>query len=121
MGKKSKKTTSQTVYFREISIESGEEYSFIENLKNYVVIDSPSVYYLDLNFYPELYKSKYISLRSNRLTLEVRPSASIASSTTSFKFSKLSICPDPWINNSLFATIQLQFVPHVPEFVILWS
>ena len=36
---KSKRTTSQTVYFREISIESGEEYSFIENLKDYVVID----------------------------------------------------------------------------------
>ena len=75
-----KRTTNQTVYFREIALETGEEYSFIENLKNYVVIDSPSVYYLDLNFYPELYKSKYISLRSNRLTLEVRPSASIASS-----------------------------------------
>ena len=38
---KNKRTTSQTVYFREISIESGEEYSFIENLKDYIVIEKP--------------------------------------------------------------------------------
>ena len=34
-----------------------------------------------MSFYPELYKSKYIKLVSNRLTLEIRPSASAASST----------------------------------------
>ena len=29
-----KRTTSQTVYFREISLESQEEYSFVENVKD---------------------------------------------------------------------------------------
>lgn len=76
-----KRTTNQTVYFREISLETGEEYSFVENLKDYVEIKDPSVYYIELNFYPELYKSKYLSLTSNRLTLEVRPSPSVASSS----------------------------------------
>lgn len=76
-----KRTTNQTVYFREISLENGEEYSFIENLKDYIEIPDPSVYYIELNFYPELYKSKYLELKSNRLTLEVRPSPSAASSS----------------------------------------
>ncbi|MCK9169189.1 MAG: hypothetical protein M0P01_02100 [Treponema sp.] len=76
-----KRTTNQTVYFREISLENGEEYSFVENLKDYLIIGEPSIYYIELNFYPELYKSNKIKLVSNRLTLEVRPSPSVASSS----------------------------------------
>lgn len=75
-----KRTTNNTVYFREISLEQGEEYSFVENVKDYLNIEESSVYYLDFTFYPELYKAKYLSLKSNRLTLEVRPSPSSASS-----------------------------------------
>ena len=76
-----KRTSNTTVYFREIALESGEEYSFIENLKDYINIENPSVYYLEMSFYPELYKSKFISINSNRLTLEVRPSPSAVSSS----------------------------------------
>ena len=76
-----KRTTNRTVYFREIALEGGEEYSFIENVKDYIKVEEPSVYYLEMSFYPELYKSKYIKLNSNRLTLEIRPSTSAASST----------------------------------------
>lgn len=75
-----KRTTNQTVYFREISLETGEEYSFVENLKDYIEISEPSVYYVELKFYPELYKSKYLSVTSNRLSLEICPSPSAASS-----------------------------------------
>ena len=75
-----KRTTNQTVYFREIALEQGEEYSFIENVKDYLKIEESSVYYLELFFYPELYKSKYLTLKSNRLTLEIKPSTSAASS-----------------------------------------
>ncbi len=76
-----KRSTNQTVYFREISIEPGEAYSFIENVKDYVQFDEPSIYYLDLVFYPELFKSKYIEITSNRLSLEIRPAPYAASST----------------------------------------
>lgn len=77
-----RRTMQQTVYFREISLESGEEYSFVENLKDFVRITEPGVYYADIVFYPELYKSKLSdSLMSNRLTLEVRPSPNAASSS----------------------------------------
>lgn len=75
-----KRTTDKSIYFREISIENGEEYSFVENLKDYISITDPSIYYVTLKFFPELYKSKYLSLTSNRLTLEVRPSPAAASS-----------------------------------------
>lgn len=76
-----KRSTYQTVYFREIAIEAGETYSFIENVKNYVQIDEPSVYYLEMVFYPELYKSKNIKIESNRLSLDIRPSPSASSSS----------------------------------------
>lgn len=76
-----KRTTNQTVYFREISLESGEEYSFVENLKDYLEVTEPSIYYIRLSFYPELYRNKNVVLTSNRLSLEVRPSPSAASST----------------------------------------
>ena len=76
-----KRTSNTTVYFRELALEQGEEYSFIENLKDYIKIDDSSVYYLEMNFYPELYKSKFVSINSNRLTLEIRPSPSAASSS----------------------------------------
>lgn len=76
-----KRTTNQVVYFREIALESGEEYSFVENVKDYIKITDPSVYYLEMSFYPELYKSNYIYIPTNRLTLEIRPSTGSASST----------------------------------------
>ena len=79
---KIKRTSDQTVYFREIALETVEEYSFVENLKDYIVISEPSIYYFDLNFYPELYKSKFKKLSSNRLTLEINPELSAASSSS---------------------------------------
>ena len=76
-----KRTTNQTVYFREISLESGEEYSFVENVKDYLDITEPSIYYLEVRFYPDLYKNKENTFNSNRLSLEIRPSPLAASST----------------------------------------
>ncbi|OJF77758.1 MAG: hypothetical protein BKP49_01930 [Treponema sp. CETP13] len=76
-----KRTTNQTVYFREIALEPGEEYSFIENLKEYIVINNPAMYYFEVNFYPELYKSKMTKIVSNRLSLEIKPSTDVVGST----------------------------------------
>ncbi len=69
-----KRETDQTVYFREIALEPGEEYSFVENLKEYLDIKEASIYYVTVIFYPELYRKKNTTLVSKRLTLEVRPS-----------------------------------------------
>lgn len=75
-----RRTKNCTVYLREIALEPGEEYSFVENAKEYLKFDDPGVYYLEMRFYPELYKSKYLELKSNRLMLELRPAPSVASS-----------------------------------------
>lgn len=76
-----KRNTNQHIYFREISIETGETYSFVENLKDYITIESPGVYILSADFYPELKRlsnTSEIHLSSNRLGLEVKPSPAAA-------------------------------------------
>ena len=105
-----KRTTNQTVYFREIALEQGEEYSFVENVKSFLKVEEPSVYYLELFFYPELYKSKYLTLKSNRLTLEVRPSPSAVASNfvpvkeTSVEILKpQDISPDKVVEQTIIA------------------
>jgi len=105
-----KRTTNQTVYFREIAIESGEEYSFVENIKDYVQISDPSIYYLEIQFFPELYKTKNAVLLSNRLTLDVKPlpvvSASSKIPSTSISAQVLkpeAISPDKVVEQTIIA------------------
>ena len=76
-----KRTTDRIVYFREIALETGEEYSFVENLKDYVQITEPAIYYFELDFFPELYKSKFNKIESNRLRIDVKPSPSVTGVT----------------------------------------
>jgi hypothetical protein len=76
------RSSSRQVYFREVSIEPGESYAFTENLKDYLSIETPGMYILDCAFYPELKRlsdDSETSVRSNRLTLEVKPSPGAAS------------------------------------------
>lgn len=82
-----KRSQNQPIFFREISLEPGEEYSFIENLKQYIKINDPGIYYLEGFFYPELNrvpqetgeKVSISSIPTNRLSLEVRPNPGAAS------------------------------------------
>lgn len=76
-----KRNTNQQIYFREISLETGETYAFVENLKDYITIDSPGVYVLSADFYPELKRLSDTSephTGSNKLGLEIKPSPSVA-------------------------------------------
>ncbi len=90
-----RRTTNQTVYYREIALEKGEEYSFVENLRDYLQINEPSIYYIEAKFYPELYKNKNISSSSNRLSLEIRPNPSAAASSAIPVESKTSVILQP--------------------------
>lgn len=126
-----KRSTNQTVFFREIALEAGEEYSFVENLKDYLVISEPAVYYVELKFYPELCKSNSVATRdsknnistvaystnkgddyivTNRLTLEVKPSPSAASiaalplsATTGEILKPQPISPDKVVEQTIIA------------------
>ena len=76
-----KRSTNRQVYFRELSIEPGEAYSFNENIKDYLSVVNPGIYLIDCSFYPELKRNSDDSepaIHSNRLTLEVKPSPGAA-------------------------------------------
>ncbi len=73
---KRRQSTSRQVFFREVSLEPGESFSFVENLKDYLAITEPGMYILQCRFYPELLNAKNAgsSFASNRLTLDIKPS-----------------------------------------------
>lgn len=76
-----KRSTHRPVYFREISLEPGESYSFVENVKHYLDVQSAGLYFLTLLFYPELKRERTGDedhLASNTLTLEVQPAPAAA-------------------------------------------
>jgi hypothetical protein len=97
-----KRTRYQQIFFREIAVEAGESFSFVEDLRDYVNLKQPGSFIVQARVYPELYrgaalesleKSGAISanagiivnaasftqvpavpaLESNRLNLNIRP------------------------------------------------
>jgi len=81
-----KRTQYQQIFFREIAVESGESFSFVEDLRHYINIDQPGSLVVSARLYPELFRpdlAKTASvnsapvysgvLESKRLSLSVRP------------------------------------------------
>jgi hypothetical protein len=98
-----RRTTSGRIFFREISVESGESFSFIEDLRNYADLREPGAFVVRARIYPELLRSELLgpeefrpdlfrsessqpalywpenqgpespALESNRLSLSLRP------------------------------------------------
>jgi len=71
-----KRSQSQQVYFREVSVEPGESFSFVEDLKNYAALTQSGTYVVQAKIYPELYhtiRSDSSGVLSNRLSLTIRP------------------------------------------------
>ncbi|MBN1410650.1 MAG: hypothetical protein JW969_07380 [Spirochaetales bacterium] len=70
------RNSNQPVFFKELSLEPGEEYGFVVELKDFITFKEPGVFSVQARFFPELYKGKNsIYMGSNRLTLDVRPPA----------------------------------------------
>jgi len=72
-----KRTQNQQVFFREVLIQSGESFSFTEDLNEYAKLDQTGSYVVQARLYPQLYQttSKVNNpvLESNRLALTLRP------------------------------------------------
>ena len=83
-----KRTQSQQIFFREIAVESGESFSFVEDLRHYINISQPGSLVINARLYPELYRSDMAkpasfnggdnpaysgTLESKRLSLTIRP------------------------------------------------
>jgi hypothetical protein len=67
------RTSNQRVFYRELSLQPGAEYGFVENLGDYIEIQNPGVYVITATFYPELVDGTTRAIRSDRLMLSVRP------------------------------------------------
>jgi hypothetical protein len=89
-----KRTQYQQIFFREIAVESGESFSFVEDLRDYVSITEPGSLVIKAQLYPELirpgiiktaaagggsasgnYAPSAAALESKRLSLTIRPAA----------------------------------------------
>jgi hypothetical protein len=87
-----RRSQSQQVFFREISVEAGESFSFVEDLKDYASITQSGSYVVQARIFPELYQTVDVGsgtntgispgrtlaaygrpIESNRLTLSIRP------------------------------------------------
>lgn len=62
------------VFFREVSLEPGEEYGFVVELNEFAAFENAGIYTVQALFYPDLLKHEgSINIRSNKLTLSLRP------------------------------------------------
>ena len=76
-----KRNTNRQIYFREITLEPGETYSFIENIKDYIEINEPGIFLVNSLFFPELKRysdNSEMHVISNKLSLEIKPAPSAA-------------------------------------------
>jgi hypothetical protein len=71
-----RRTGNGQVFFREILVESGESFSFVEDLRDYVNLSNPGSFIVQARVYPELYRAGAAGekriLQSNRLNLNLR-------------------------------------------------
>ncbi|MDR0442377.1 MAG: hypothetical protein LBH44_03105 [Treponema sp.] len=71
-----KRTQNQQVFFREIAMESGESFSFTEDLRDFINLKQPGSYRVRARVYPELFRhdrSAAAIIESNTLSLNLRP------------------------------------------------
>lgn len=73
-------------FYRELAIQPGEEYSFIEDLRDHVALTEPGAYLVRCSFWPELSSraASASALPSNILTLSLRPGAPSPLASTAF-------------------------------------
>jgi hypothetical protein len=72
-----KRTSNQQVFFREVAVEPGESFSFIEDVRDYAALDQSGSFVVQAKMYPELYRpgGGLVPLESNRLSLNLRPAS----------------------------------------------
>ncbi|MCL2791524.1 MAG: hypothetical protein FWD87_00385 [Spirochaetaceae bacterium] len=68
--------SAQPVFFRNMVIQPGEVFAFNIRLNDVLDISEAGVYFVDLEFFPNLYDNR--SIRSNTLNLSIRPNLGIS-------------------------------------------
>ena len=73
------RNSDQPVFFREVSLEPGEKYGIVVDLTQFAAFTSPGQYVVLATFFPELFRGPDSSfMKSNRLSLNVKPAAANA-------------------------------------------
>ncbi|MCL1927898.1 MAG: hypothetical protein FWG07_03775 [Treponema sp.] len=86
-----KRSESRNVYFREITVEPGESFSFVEDIRNYATLRDAGSFVVQARIFPELFRETAVStprgmpLVSNRLNLNLRPPALPGSDSIPFQ------------------------------------
>jgi len=71
-----KRTQNVQIFFREITIESGESFSFYEDLRDYVGFAQAGSFRVRAVVYPELFRTASVpAIESNYLSLTLRPAS----------------------------------------------
>jgi hypothetical protein len=71
-----KRTENRQVFFREVAVESGESFSFVEDIRDYANLNRSGSFVVQAKLYPELIRPGEDAaevLESNRLSLSLRP------------------------------------------------
>jgi len=68
-----KRTLNPRIFFREVAIECGESFSFVEDLRDYVIFSQPGSFRVRARVYPELIRTISVSMDTNYLSLSIRP------------------------------------------------
>ena len=73
------RNSDQPVFFREVTLEPGEKYSFVVDLDKYAAFTDPGLYVVQAMFYPDLFRGPgSAAMQSNRLTLNLKPPVATA-------------------------------------------
>jgi hypothetical protein len=68
------RSSDQPTFYRDVSLEAGDKYALVVDLRSYAMFVSPGQYVLQATFYPKLFRgANPSSIKSNRLALNVKP------------------------------------------------
>lgn len=71
--------SSQPYFYRDVSLQPGEEFAFVVELGDYINLEEPGEYLVEAQFFPELHNlmgNRQDALVSNRIILSLRPQGS---------------------------------------------
>lgn len=93
--------SSSPVFYRELALRPGEEYSFVEDLRDYIELVEPGPYLLHARFWPELLSSSaagqppavqaQVAVVSPPLSISVRPGSPTPAAAQLFRADDLSV------------------------------
>ncbi|MCL2094115.1 MAG: hypothetical protein FWH12_07975 [Treponema sp.] len=77
-----RRSGSQQVFFREVTIETGESFSFVEDLRNYAAFAQTGAFVVQARLYPEL---------NQAASLEIVPGSTLSASGAPLESNRLSL------------------------------